>query len=99
MLVLMEMEQQLNETLHARYDGKPLQYGQIIQLMHVRKEMFLAAKRSTESPSSDDDSDPNWIGWHEGSKRCWVKFMPLSEDSDKEEGEKVRFRRLRPRYG
>jgi len=72
------------QALHAQLDGKPIIFGQIVQLLHVRTQRFVAGK--------DDSGGQELALVKEGSRACWFMVVPHgSGDRDEAiaEGEKV----------
>lgn len=77
------MEEKSNNAILEQLLGKPLQYGQIIQLVHV-----MTGKLLEGIPKEKGSSDYSIHFSKEGSKKAWFKVMPW-QSKFKVEGDKV----------
>lgn len=80
----MEEERRKNETEHENALGRKIQFGQTIQLLHVRSKKFLSVAR--ESAELQRDCLMTVLDEH-GSSACYFTFLPFFKF--KIEGEQV----------
>ncbi|PRP87028.1 inositol 1,4,5-trisphosphate receptor-like protein [Planoprotostelium fungivorum] len=70
------MEDALNATIWDQLDGQPLQYGQIVQLLHVKTNKFLSAKWTTQSRRAGSTPSYSLRLMKEGSRSAYFRVVP-----------------------
>ena len=74
-------EGRLNEKLMAMKVGKPVSFGDVIQLRHVKSKKFLTVNAAVLAKSERENIRVSLEGY--GDTMSWLEFMPRSK-ADKE---------------